>query len=217
MYFITFEGPDGSGKTTQIGEVAAWFRARGYEVVRTREPGGTAIGDQIRQVLMEMGNQALVPSAEFLLFSASRAQHVRELIRPALAEGKIVLCDRFADSSLAYQGYGHGLPLEQLHMITAFATDGLVPDLTLLLDIDVAVALQRRRKAVAVEGAEWTRIDDYKLAFHRRIRQGYHKLAAAEPQRWRLVNAAQPVAAVQQTIRKELNTFLRQKTPKTEQ
>ena len=211
MYFITFEGPDGSGKTTQIGQVAAWFHARGYEIIRTREPGGTAIGHQIRQVLMEMGNQALVPSAEFLLFSASRAQLVRELIRPALAAGKVVLCDRFADSSIAYQGYGHGLSLDQLRLITAFATDGLMPDLTLLLDIDVEAALRRRRKAVVAEGAEWTRIDDYQLAFHRRVRDGYHNLAAAEPQRWRIVNAAQPPEVVQQAIRVHLAEFLEQK------
>lgn len=125
MYFITFEGPEGSGKTTQMAGVAAWFEERGYTTLRTREPGGTPISDEIRAIIMGMGNRALVPGAEFLLFSAARAQHVAERIRPALVAGTVVLCDRFADSSMAYQGYGHGLPLEELRRITDFATGGL--------------------------------------------------------------------------------------------
>lgn len=199
--FITFEGPEGSGKTTQVAQAAEWLREQGYSVLLTREPGGTAIGEQIRQVVMGMENRALVPSAEFLLFSAARAQHIRERILPALAAGQVVLCDRFADSSLAYQGYGHGLPLEALRVITAFATEELVPTLTLLLDVEAADGLQRRRAAVTAEGAEWNRLDDQALAFHQRVRAGYHALAAAEPQRWRVVDAAHPPEQVQAAIR----------------
>jgi dTMP kinase len=207
MYFITFEGPEGSGKTTQLPALAAWLREQGYDVFLTREPGGTPIGDQIRQIIMGMENKALVAEAEILLFSASRAQLVREKIRPALEAGQLVLCDRYADSTLAYQGYGHGLPLEPLRAITEFATGGLKPHLTLLLDLDPAVGLQRRQSAVA-DGAEWNRLDDQALAFHRRARVGYHTLVSEEPERWRIVDASQPPDAVQQALRDELSDFL---------
>nr|MBA3533869.1 dTMP kinase [Ardenticatenales bacterium] len=201
-------GPEGSGKTTQIAGLAQWLRAQGYRVTQTREPGGTTIGDRIRQILMGMENGALVPEAEILLFSASRAQHVRERIQPALAEAQVVLCDRFADSTLAYQGYGHGLPMDSLRAITDFATCGLSPDLTLLLDIDAEAGLQRRR-AAASQGAEWNRMDEYTLAFHRRVRAGYLALADAEPQRWRVVDATPPAEEVQARLRETLATFLR--------
>ncbi|HEX8680997.1 MAG TPA: dTMP kinase [Ardenticatenaceae bacterium] len=207
MYFITFEGPEGSGKTTQLPALAAWLREQGYDVFVTREPGGTPIGDQIRQIIMGMENKALVAEAEILLFSASRAQLVREKIRPALEAGQLVLCDRYADSTLAYQGYGHGLPLEPLRAITEFATGGLKPHLTLLLDLDPAVGLQRRQSAVA-DGAEWNRLDDQALAFHRRARAGYHALIAEEPERWRIVDASQPPDAVQQALRQQVSDFL---------
>jgi dTMP kinase len=133
--FITLEGPDGSGKTTQARLLAEWLRERGYEVVLTREPGGSDIGDQIRAVLHDPRNTAMNARAEILLYSASRAQHVAQRIRPALAAGKIVVSDRYADSTLAYQGYGRGLDLETLRTITVFATGGLTPDLTLYLDV----------------------------------------------------------------------------------
>ncbi len=197
--FISFEGPEGSGKTTQIRALAEWLRAAGHPVTTTREPGGSAIGDQIRAILMGMENSELVPEAEILLFSASRAQLVRQVIRPALAQGQIVLCDRFYDSTLAYQGYGHGLSLETLRQITDFATGDLTPDLTLLLDVEVAEGLQRRRSAQG-DGAEWNRLDDHTLAFHRRVRAGYHALAAAEPARWRTVDAARSPDLIQQDI-----------------
>lgn len=197
--FITFEGPDGSGKTTQVAQVAAALRARGYNVLLTREPGGTAIGDQIRHILHDMKNKALHPRAELLLFSASRAQLVEEVIRPHLAAGGVVICDRFFDSTYAYQGYGHGLDHAVLRLITEFATGGLRPDLTLLLDIAPEDSLQRRLSAVAL-GEEWTRLDDMALAFHRRVREGYHALVAAEPARWVRIDAAQPVERVQADI-----------------
>ncbi|MGH2541709.1 MAG: dTMP kinase [Ardenticatenaceae bacterium] len=205
--FITFEGPEGSGKTTQIGWLASWLLAQGYDVLATREPGGTVIGDQIRQIIMGMENKALVPEAEILLFSASRAQLVQEVVRPALRAGKIVLCDRFYDSTLAYQGYGHGLQLDALRRITDFATGGLQPHLTLLLDLDPALGLERRQTALD-GGAEWNRMDDHALAFHRRTREGYHYLADAEPSRWRIVDASQPPSMVQQQIRNHVAALL---------
>src|SRR5690606_7859610 len=131
--FISLEGPDGSGKTSQIPELSAAIQAAGYDLVVTREPGGTAIGDQIRAGIMDLGNTAMHPTSEILLFQASRAQLVNEVIRPALARGKVVLCDRYADSTLAYQGYGHETDLVELRQVIDFATGGLIPDLTLYL------------------------------------------------------------------------------------
>jgi dTMP kinase len=206
--FITLEGPDGSGKSTQLIRLAEWLEARGVSVVVTREPGGTDIGNQIRQVLMAMGNLGMSAETEFLLFSASRAQIVQDVIRPALAVGKVVLCDRFYDSSLAYQGYGRGLEVEVLQQITRFATGGLTPDLTLLLDIDVEEGLLRRRRATQTEGAEWTRLDAQTVAFHQRVREGYHTLAGENPTRWRIIDAGQEAEQVQLALRMVLETAL---------
>ncbi len=195
--FITFEGPDGSGKTTQARLLAEHLRRRGYTVVLTREPGGTPIGDQIRAILHDPRNTAMDARAEILLFSASRAQHVARLIRPALARGEIVISDRYADSTLAYQGYGRGLDLERLREITAFATGGLTPSLTLYLDIAPQDGLRRRR----LGGGEWTRLDAEALEFHERVRAGYEALARLEPERWVRVDAARPVEEIQEEIR----------------
>ncbi len=194
--FITFEGPEGSGKSSQIALLADFLRRQGFAVVATREPGGTPIGDQIRGILHDVANTAMVSAAELLLYSASRAQLVGELVRPALSAGKVVLCDRFADSTLAYQGYGRNLPLADLQTITQFATGGLKPDLTLLLDIDVERGLARRRD----NDDEMNRLDLEHVAFHRRVRQGYHELARLEPNRWVIVDADRPVEDVQQTL-----------------
>jgi dTMP kinase len=184
--FITFEGPDGSGKSTQIKRLAARLQAEGRTVLLTREPGGTAIGEQIREVLHDLKNKTMQPRAEVMLFSAARAQLVGEVIRPHLQHGGVVLSDRFYDSTFAYQGYGHGLDLAELRAVTQVATGGLTPDLTLLFDLDPAEGLQRRLQ----NNAEWTRLDDYALAFHQRVRAGYLELAHAEPQRWVILNAA---------------------------
>lgn len=206
--FITLEGPEGSGKSTQMALLAAWLREQGVPLVVTREPGGTEIGNQIRQVLMSTGNLGMTAETEFLLFSASRAQVVREVIRPALAEGKVVLCDRFFDSSLAYQGYGRGLELAALEQITTFATDGLTPNLTLFLDIDVEAGLLRRRRATQNEGAEWTRLDAQTVAFHQRVREGYYELLRHAPARWITIDAAQEPEAVQGALRQVLREKL---------
>jgi dTMP kinase len=195
--FITLEGPDGSGKTTQAQLLVEWLRDQGHDVLLTREPGGTGIGDQIRDVLHDSDNAGMDPRTEFLLYSASRAQHVSELILPSLAAGKLVISDRYADSSLAYQGYGRGLDLEMLQAITAFATQGLKPDITLYFDIAPGEGLQRR----LLGGEEWNRMDAEALAFHRRVRTGYLELADAEPHRWEVLDANRPIEDVQADVR----------------
>jgi len=195
--FITLEGPDGSGKTTQIRLLHEALVAAGYDVLLTREPGGTVIGDQIRAVLHDVANVELVPTAEILLYSASRAQLVAQVIRPALAAGRIVLCDRYADSTMAYQGYGRGLDLDALRAITSFATGGLKPDLTILLDLEPEVGLSRRQEG----GGELNRMDQQELDFYQRMRQGYLTLAAEEPERWMRVDASGPVEEVAQAVR----------------
>ena len=193
--FITLEGPDGGGKSTQAALLVDFLLQRGCNVLATREPGGTAIGDQIRLVLSNLENTAMHPRTEILLFQASRAQHVEQVIRPHLMKGGVVVCDRYADSTLAYQGYGHQVDLARLRIIVEFATGGLKPDLTLLLDIDVEEGLRRRTKS-----GEWNRLDAYDLAFHQRVRQGYFELVEQEPERWVKIDASRPPQAVQADI-----------------
>ena len=205
--FITLEGPEGSGKSSQLPDLAEFLRGQGWDVLTTREPGGTPIGDQIRQILMRLDNRELHPRTEILLFLASRAQLVEQVIKPALREGKLVLSDRFGDSTLAYQGYGHGIDLATLRAMLAFATDNLKPDLTLLLDVDVEIGLQRKRKE-----DEWNRLDAYELAFHQRVHEGYHELCRQEPERWRVIDAMQPKEAVQIALRQAVMQFLQEKT-----
>ncbi|NMB67313.1 MAG: dTMP kinase [Chloroflexi bacterium] len=194
--FITLEGPEGSGKTSHLPDLADFLREDGWNVLTTREPGGTAIGDQVRQVLMRSDNTAMNPRAETLLFLAARAQLVNEVIRPALAAGTVVISDRYGDSTLAYQGYGHGNDLDTIRQMLAFATGGLTPDLTVLLDVDPAVGL-RRKKTVG----EWNRMDAYQLEFHQRVRAGYLELARQEPRRWVVLDAGQPREMVQTALR----------------
>ncbi len=207
--FITFEGPDGSGKTTQIELVAAYLRQRGYTVYCTREPGGTPIGDQIRQVLHDVKNTAMSARAEILLYSASRAQLVEQVILPRLAAGGVVLCDRYADSTTAYQGHGRGLDFDTLRVITGFATQNLKPDLTIYLDLAVEEGLKRKTVANTAGQGEWNRMDQLELAFHRRVREGYLAMAQAEPARWLVVNAASPVEEVSEVICQRLGGILK--------
>jgi dTMP kinase len=201
-FFITLEGPDGCGKSTQIAPLATYLRAKGRNVFTTREPGGTEISDQIRQILMAMKNTSMHPRTEILLFLSARAQLVEEVIRPHLAAGDIVISDRYADSTLAYQGYGHGYDRELLRNLLKFATGGLQPDLTLLLDINAEEGLRRRQTG----GGEWNRLDAYQLEFHRRVQAGYHELASQEPERWHTIEAAQPPELVQLQLQRAVDT-----------
>jgi dTMP kinase len=176
--------------------LAEFLRQQGWDVLTTREPGGTPIGEQIRAVLHNLENTEMHTRTEILLFQAARAQHVEQVIRPQLARRGLVICDRFADSTLAYQGYGRQQPLEPLRALVDYATGGLKPDLTLLLDLDVEVGLLRRAR-----GGEWNRLDALEVAFYQRVRQGYSELVSAEPERWVVVDASRPPAAVQAAMR----------------
>jgi len=201
--FITFEGPDGSGKTTQVAPLSEYLTQQGHQVLITREPGGTAIGDQIRRILSDLKNTGMHPHSETLLFLAARAQLVEEVIKPHLVKGYVVLCDRYADSTMAYQGYGHQNDLNQISNLINFATGGLKPDLTLLLDVGAEAGLKRK-----AEGTEWNRLDAYSLEFHQRVRQGYAVLAESEPERWVVIDADQAPGKVQATIRQVLKDRL---------
>jgi len=206
-FFVTFEGPEGSGKTTQIQLLYQYLQGRdrqGARVICTREPGGTPIGEQIRAVLHDMGNTAMLPETEILLYSASRAQHVGEVVRPALERGDIVLSDRYAESTMAYQGYGRGLDKSALQMITGFATGGLRPDLIIYLDLDVRLGLQRKYRDQQEGRGEWTRMDQQDLAFHRRVRDGYLQMAQQDPERWLVIDATQPVETIHTAIRERV-------------
>ena len=186
-YFITFEGVEGSGKTTQVELLADRLRHAGRTVVTTREPGGTPISDRIRAVVLDRQNVEIHPHTEALLMCAARAQLVHEVIQPALDAGQVIICDRYSDSTFAYQGYARGQDLATLRSINAFATGGLLPDLTVLLDLPVEDGLQRRFGAGG-DGST-NRMDRLDLNFHRKVAAGYHALAQAEPDRWRLVDA----------------------------
>ena len=202
--FITLEGPDGSGKTKQIQPLADFLKDQGFTVFTAREPGGTTIGDQVRDILMNLENTSMRPRTETLLFCAARAQLVDEIIRPHLEKGEVVLLDRYADSTMAYQGYGHQNDLVLIKNLLDFATGGLKPDLTLLLDVDPEVGLRRRQTG----GGEWNRLDAYQLQYHQRVRLGYLKMAAAEPERWRIIDASQTPDMVKSRIQEILLLFL---------
>lgn len=203
--FITFEGPEGSGKTTQIALLAHFLREQGFSVLATREPGGTPISEQVRDILHAVQNTAMTPEAEILLYSAARAQLVGELIRPALAAGQVVLCDRYADSTLAYQGHGRGLDPHALQQITQFATQNLRPHLTLYFAVEITQGLQRRQQG----NLEMNRMDLQTQAFYERVQQGYQQLIAAEPDRWVVIDAAQEIQSVQEAVRQTVLTRLK--------
>jgi dTMP kinase len=213
--FITFEGMDGSGKTTQVNLTAAALRDLGYHVLLTREPGGTPLGDKVRALLLEkeLFTTPMDSRAELLLFCASRAQLVSEVIRPHLQSGGIIICDRYIDSSIAYQGFGHGLDLDYLRHILDFATGSLYPDVTLYLDITPQEGL-RRRAAASLFGEEFNRIDDMALDFHHRVYDGYSAIAEASPERWINIDAAQPADKVQQAVMQALKPQLPAKPKK---
>ena len=202
--FITFEGTEGSGKSLQARLLVERLRAHGIGVLHTREPGGTALGDQLRQVLLTRQDTTLEARAEALLMCASRAQLVAQVIRPAVARGDVVVCDRFADSTLAYQGGGRGLDLAELRTVISFATAGLVPDMTMLLDLPVGVGLARKR----ADSADWNRFEAETIAFHTRVQQTYLMLATAEPARWHCFDGEKPAAELAELIWQRVNTRL---------
>jgi len=201
--FITLEGPEGSGKTSHIPHLVEFLREKGYTVFPTREPGGTSIGEQIREVIHDLKNVEMHPRTETLLYQAARAQIVEQVIRPRLAGGEIVLSDRYADSTIAYQGYGHQQDLEQVRALIRYATGGLVPDLTILLDLDVEVGLKRKTRQ-----DEWNRLDAYTVDFHRRVRAGYLEMVKLDPARWSVVDAGQTWELVQADLRAVLTSAL---------
>jgi dTMP kinase len=208
--FITFEGVEGCGKTTQIRLAAAWLAARGIPVLATAEPGGTPLGLKIREILLNRGGCSIGAEAELLLFAAARAQHVRETILPALEEGKWVLCDRFCDATAAYQGFGRGLDRGLIGTLNGFSALNVHPDRTLLFDLAAGTGLARARTRAAgirPEAAE-DRFESEDLSFHERIRQGYLTLAQAEPQRFRVVDGASDVETVRRAVCGQLEELL---------
>ena len=195
--FITLEGPEGAGKSTQAAMLISKLESRGLEVVYTREPGGTRLGEAIRGILQfDAAGESPCPESEVLLFEASRAQLVRRLILPALERGAWVVCDRFADSTTAYQGFGRAFPVEMMETLNQFAIGPAVPDMTLLFDINVSLGLQRCAKRQHGKPAPLDRIESETLEFHERVRQGYLALARRYPSRFRLVDAMRDVSAV---------------------
>lgn len=202
--FITLEGPEGSGKTSHMPHLVEFLREKGYTVFPTREPGGTSIGEQIREVIHDLKNAEMHPRTETLLYQAARAQIVEEVIRPRLEVGEIVLSDRYADSTIAYQGYGHQQELEQVRGLIRYATGGLIPDLTILLDLDVEVGLKRKTNQ-----EEWNRLDAYTVDFHRRVRAGYLEMVSQEPRRWIVIDAGRAWQEVQVELRKAIEKRLK--------
>ena len=207
--FITLEGPEGSGKTSHLPYLVEYLREKGHIVFPTREPGGTTIGEQIREVIHDMKNVEMHPRTETLLYQAARAQIVEQVIKPRLADGEIVISDRYYDSTIAYQGYGHQQHLEQVRVLVKYATGGLNPDLTVLLDVDIEEGLRRKKK-----DNEWNRLDAYTVEFHQRVRNGYHEMVKAEPGRWAVVDAGQKWESVQEELRKVILDRLKVRSEK---
>jgi len=204
---ISFEGIEGAGKTTQLAIAAAYLARKGIPCLATSEPGDTHLGAAIRELLLHAGHHVMTAEAEVLLFAADRAQHVAEVLRPALARGLVVLCDRFTDATLAYQGFGRGLERDALAFLNHFATASLRPELTLLFDLPAEEGL-RRAQSRGTKGGSADRIEAETLAFHRRIRDGYLELATAEPGRFRVVAAAAGIEVVARQVQSHLDVFL---------
>ena len=193
---ITLEGPEGSGKTSHMPFLMDAIRKEGYIAFATREPGGTSIGEQIRNVLHDLKNKEMHPRAETLLYQAARAQNVEQVLRPHLADGYIVVLDRFIDSTIAYQGYGHQQDVEVVHELVNYATAGLMPDLTILLYVDAETGLERKGH----QPEEWNRMDDQTLDFHKRVEQAYLLMARDDPKRWRVVDTRKPIEVVRDDL-----------------
>ena len=198
--FITLEGIEGSGKTTQLSNIIKYLENNGHSVLATREPGGTEVADRIRTLLVESGSEPLEPASELLLYNASRCQHVMQRIRPALQEGKIVVCDRFTDATVAYQAYGRGLSLEWVEQVNHSATDGLEPNLTLLFDIEPETGLKRSLDRLHKANSKEDRFEQEALSFHQKVRQGYLELAKRFPERIVVIPATEATEIVWQKV-----------------
>ena len=205
---MTFEGPEGSGKSTQSVLLYDSLQQQGIPVIRTREPGGTAIGEQIRSVLHDVNNVDMLPCTEALLYSAARAQLVGQVILPAMARGELVISDRYTASTLAYQGYGHGLDLETLQTVTELATGALRPDLVVYLDLDIETGLQRKLRDQQEGRGEWNRMDQLEVAFHRRVRRGYLEMARQHPDPWLVIDATRPIELIHSLVRQRVAMLL---------
>lgn len=209
--FITFEGPDGAGKTTQLKKLAEELKKQGHDVLVTREPGGTVISDQIRSIILDPVNKEMVDQAEVLLYAASRAQHVHQLILPALAAGRIVLCDRFIDASVAYQAYGLGVDIDMVKAISRYASSGLQATRTYILDVPVEVSFARlhhRASGTGVNAQQLDRIEQKNVDYHSRVREGFHQIAADHPDRVRVVNANRNEEEIAKEIWMDCNRLL---------
>lgn len=234
--FITFEGPEGSGKSTQARLLYSHLHTRGYPVILVREPGGTRIGDLIRRIVLDLQHTEMADTTEMLLFSAARAQLVNQVILPYLDQGGIVLCDRYADSTYAYQGFGLGRDMDELRAITAIATGGLLPDLTIYLDLTADEGLERKRRKrqehdasrpappplqlpselprpgappeVRAAQVEWNRLDAREVEYHRRVAEGYRRLIEQEPERWHSFDARLPIEALAEQVAGEIEPWL---------
>ncbi len=207
--FITFEGVEGSGKTTQAHLLGEYLSSLRIPVVMTREPGGTNIGEQIRQILLASDNRGMTPETEILLYAASRAQHMRERIVPALESGRWVICDRYADATVAYQGYGRGLDLDLIAELNRLVLLGLEPDLTILLDLDVQEGLRRAKKRIGGGNLQEGRFEEEGVAFHQRVRGGYMELARRDPQRIKTVSAEGSIEEVNRRVIEIVSVLLK--------
>jgi len=200
-YFITFEGVEGCGKTTQIKLLSDFLTTRGVRTLLTREPGGCPIADKIRTILLDAENRAMLPLAELMLYAAARAQHVGEIIAPALSEGNVVLCDRFCDATVAYQSFGRGIDRNVINTLNLQACQGVTPDLTVLVDCDPGVGLGRARRRIdATSGPREERFELEELAFHQLVRAGYLQLATEQPERFLIINGADTIEAIYAAI-----------------
>jgi dTMP kinase len=208
--FITLEGIEGAGKTTQVEKIVAFFETRGYDCVTTREPGGTPIGVLIRKLLLDPGNTGLDARSELLLYMADRVQHIRTVIEPHHAAGRVVICDRFFDATLVYQGYARGLDRSLIRNLHRLVCDDLQPDLTLLFDLDPEIGLSRAWQRIenGSPAHPESRFEQEAIAFHRRVRAGYLDLAQKEPKRFRIIDAGREAAAVTRAVLKTLQLFL---------
>jgi dTMP kinase len=208
--FITFEGPEGSGKTTQIKKAGEYLKRKSVSFLITEEPGGTQLGNELRKILLNQSSFHINGKSELLLFAAARSQHVEEVIRPAMADGKVVLCDRYSDATIAYQSFGRGLAIDDVRWINNFATRFLTPDLTLLFDIPVDIGLKRAMKRISriVDSPVEDRFESEEIEFHKRVREGYHALMNDDPARFRTIDASRGIDDIHRDVCRYLDGII---------